>query len=53
MRSEDEITMAKRPQLKRKDGRIWFTREAERRFYFVLTMIMLAVGILYKAGVIQ
>jgi hypothetical protein len=52
MHSKDEITMAKRPLLVRQDGRVWFTREAERRFYFVLTMIMLVVGILYKTGVI-
>jgi len=52
MQSNDEIIMTKRPLLMRQDGRVWFTREAERRFYFVLTMIMMVVGILYKAGVI-
>jgi len=31
-------------------GRIWFSKEMERRFYFVLTVIMLAVGIFYKLG---
>lgn len=51
MPGNDEISMGKRPLLKRQDGRLWFTREAERRFYFILTMIMLVVGILYKAGV--
>ncbi|WP_319526722.1 hypothetical protein [uncultured Desulfosarcina sp.] len=53
MYGKDEITMEKRPLLMRRDGRLWFTREAERRFYFVLTMIMLVAGILYKTGVIQ
>ena len=52
MRSKDEITMTKQPLLIGQAGRVWFTREAERRFYFILTMIMLAVGILYKTGVI-
>lgn len=43
---------ARRPHLIKKDGRIWFTREAERRVYFVLTVIVLAIGVLYKLGVI-
>lgn len=30
------------------EGRLWFSRETERRFYFVLTAIMLIVGILYR-----
>jgi len=33
------------------DGRVWFTARAERRFYFLLTVLMLAAGILYKLGV--
>ena len=32
------------------EGRLWFTKEMERRFYFVLTVIMLVAGILYKWG---
>lgn len=40
------------PVLMHRDGRLWFTREAERRFYFVLTVMMLAAGILYKMGLI-
>lgn len=52
MHGNDENTTAKRPLRMGEDGRLWFTRKAERRFYFILTMIMLAVGILYKAGVI-
>ncbi|BBO79114.1 hypothetical protein DSCW_65310 [Desulfosarcina widdelii] len=52
MHSKNEITTKKQPLLMRQDGRVWFTREAERRFYFILTMIMLAVGILYKSGII-
>lgn len=52
MCNKHEPTMARRPRLITQDGRLWFTREAERRFYFILTIIMLAVGILYKLGVI-
>lgn len=35
-----------------KDGRFYFTKEAERSFYFILTLIMLVAGILYKSGII-
>ena len=35
-----------------KDGRFYFTKEAERSFYFVLTLIMLVAGILYKSGIL-
>lgn len=34
-----------------KGGRIYFTRETERRVMFAMTMIMLAAGVLYKLGV--
>ena len=36
------------PRIVIQDGRIWFTRKTERRFYFILTVIMLAAGILYR-----
>jgi hypothetical protein len=39
------------PKLIRQGSRIWFSKAAERRFYFILTMIMLAIGILYKTGI--
>ena len=39
------------PKRIRHGGRLWFSKEAERRFYFILTMIMLAIGILYKTGI--
>jgi len=34
-----------------KHGRIYFTKEGERRFYFFLTLVMLISGILYKIGI--
>lgn len=34
------------------NGRFYFTKETERSFYFVLTIIMLVTGILYKTGVL-
>jgi hypothetical protein len=35
------------------DGRIYFSRAAERKFFFSLTVIMLLLGILFKLGVLQ
>jgi hypothetical protein len=52
MHGKEKATMAKGPQWIRQDGRLWFTREAERQFYFILTVIMLILGILYKIGVL-
>jgi hypothetical protein len=34
-----------------KFGRFHFGREAERRFFFFLTLAMLAMGFLVKAGI--
>ena len=33
------------------DGRIYFSRIAERRFFFALTIIMLLLGAGFKLGV--
>lgn len=33
-----------------RDGRIYFSEKAERKFYFILTMALLVCGILVKAG---
>jgi len=35
------------------NGRIYFSRAAERKFFFSLTVIMLLLGILFKLGVLQ
>ncbi len=34
------------------NGKIYFSKENERRFYFLLTIIMLLAGILYKTGLL-
>lgn len=43
---------SRRPKLIQQEGRLWFSGESERRFYFILTVIMLAIGILYKMGLL-
>ncbi len=33
-----------------KNGKIYFSRETERKFFFILTVIMLLVGLFAKVG---
>jgi hypothetical protein len=53
----DNIGGRMEPQGKKKlriiNGRIYFSRVAERKFFFSLTLIMLLLGILFKLGVLQ
>jgi hypothetical protein len=35
------------------NGKIYFSRSAEQRFFFALTVIMLLAGILYKLGLLN
>lgn len=35
-----------------KHGVTYFSRDTERRFFFVMTLVMLVLGILYKAGIL-
>ena len=51
MRDETAEQGSPEPKLIRQGSRLWFSQAAERRFYFILTMIMLALGILYETGV--
>lgn len=41
---------ARRPIFRTRAGVTYFSRETERRFFFVATMVMLVVGILSKLG---
>lgn len=40
----------KRKFLFYKDGKIFFNKKTERNFFFILTIIMLVVGIAFKLG---
>jgi hypothetical protein len=33
-----------------KNGKIYFSRETERKFFFILTVIMLLLGLFAKVG---
>ncbi|MCF8025915.1 MAG: hypothetical protein K9K62_04760 [Desulfobacteraceae bacterium] len=49
MSSDPEKRVSKR--LRVADGKIYFTRTAERKFFFVLTMLMLVAGIMFRLGI--
>lgn len=34
------------------NGKIWFTKETERKFFFLMTIAMLIAGIFYKCGIL-
>jgi len=40
----------KQKVLIQENGKIYFSRHTERRFFFILTIVMLLAGILFKAG---
>ena len=42
-----------RPKLKFDNGKIYFSKDAERKFFFVLTLIGLAVGACFKLGILE
>jgi hypothetical protein len=46
----DTATSDRRRRLWYRDGKIYFSREGERRFFFVLTLVMLGLGISVKLG---
>ena len=35
-----------------RNGKFYFSRRAERKFYFMLTLLMLVLGLLAKAGLL-
>ncbi len=39
-----------KPRFKIEKGRIYFSKETERRIFFVLTLILLCAGIVSKLG---
>ncbi len=50
--SEDGNAKNDREAFRPSSGRIYFSRSAERRFYFIMTLIMLVAGTLFKLGII-
>jgi hypothetical protein len=48
----DRMEPQGKKKLRIEDGRIYFSRTAERKFFFCLTVIMLLLGVLFKLGVL-
>ena len=51
--TERHLESQGRQKLHMENGRIYFSRTAERKFFFCLTVIMLLLGVLFKLGVLQ
>lgn len=51
--SGNRMDQQKNKMLHFEDGRLYFSKASERKFFFVLTVIMLLVGACFKLGVWQ
>ena len=47
----DSKEMERSPKkIQYRDGKFYFSRRAERKFYFILTLLMMVLGLLAKTG---
>jgi len=52
-RIEIKETQGKNRSLRVENGKIYFSRDAERKFYFALSLIIFLAGLFYKLGILQ
>ena len=52
-RIEDKPTQGISGSLRVEKGKIYFSRDAERKFYFALSLILFLAGLFYKLGILQ
>ncbi len=52
-RIEDKQTQGRNGSLRVEKGKVYFSREAERKFYFALSLIVFLTGLFYKLGILQ
>ena len=52
-RIENQETQGKNGRLRVEKGKIYFSRDAERKFYFALSLIIFLTGLFYKLGILQ
>ncbi len=48
--SVDQQIKERRKSLFYQNGKFYFTQKTERRFFFIMTLIMLLLGLLVKLG---
>ena len=48
MQHEPDEKISPKPSVAFKDGRLWFSGKVERRIYFIMTLIILIIGIAYR-----
>lgn len=52
-RIENQMPQGKNKSLRVEKGKVYFSREAERKFYFALSLIIFLAGLFYKLGILQ
>jgi hypothetical protein len=52
-RIENQLAHGKKRCLHVEKGKIYFSRDAERKFYFALSLIVFLAGLFYKLGILQ
>jgi len=52
-RIEDKPTHGRNGSLRVEKGKIYFSQDAERKFYFALSLILFLAGLSYKLGILQ
>lgn len=52
-RIENQILQRKTGRLRVENGKVYFSRDAERKFFFALSLILCFAGLLYKLGILQ
>ena len=52
-RIENQMNQGKNGRLRVENGKVYFSRDAERKFYFALSLIVFLAGLFYKLGILQ
>jgi hypothetical protein len=52
-RIENQLTHGKKRSLRVEKGKVYFSRDTERKFYFALSLIVFLAGLFYKLGILQ
>ena len=49
---ENNAAIKNKNGLRIENGRIYFSRDSERKFYFILSLILFLAGLCFKTGVL-